>query len=59
MSNTDYEHLNRLKQQALKSTKAYDQRMKDKGFVKKHLWVPKERGDELCAIAEEMRRNAK
>lgn len=51
----DHEKLTKLKQQAIKSTKAYDQRMKDRGFVKVHLWVPADQKEHFANQAEQAR----
>lgn len=43
---------------AAKATKRYEQRMKDKGFVRKHVWVPVDKGGEVEAVAEKLRRES-
>ena len=43
---------------AAKATKRYEQRMKDKGFVRKHVWVPAWKAKEIEKLAENLRRDA-
>lgn len=43
---------------AAANTARYEDRMKAKGFVRKHVWVPADKADEVEVLAEKLRRVA-
>lgn len=43
---------------AAANTARYEERMKAKGFVRKHVWVPADKAGEVEALAEDLRRDA-